>query len=82
MHAGKVSTLNINGNSLYTFNRYYQSFHGKDFKALAQIALFILWEELSDDQQSVWLSLSKVIKGGQKVAFNLPFSSVTLRSSA
>lgn len=40
--------------------RYYQSFHGKDFKALAQIAPFVLWDELNDDQKSVWLSLSKV----------------------
>jgi len=42
--------------------RYYQSFFGKDFKALAQVAPFVLWEELNDDDKSLWLSLSKVRK--------------------
>ncbi len=43
--------------------RYYQSFHGKDFKALAECAPFILWEELDDDHRAMWLSLSKVLNG-------------------
>ena len=39
---------------------YYQSFVGRDFKAWAQMAVFILSPYLDDNQKKVILSLSKV----------------------
>lgn len=41
--------------------RYYQSFVGRDFKAWAQMALFILGPYLAEGQNQVRLTLSKVI---------------------
>ena len=40
--------------------RVYRTFHGRDFKVLAQISLFILWEYLTPDEKNIWLALSKV----------------------
>ena len=40
--------------------RYFGSFVGRDFKAWAQISIFILAPYLQQDEMSVWLSLSKV----------------------
>ena len=40
--------------------RHHQSFVGRDYKAWAQMALFIIGNYLSDDQRRVLLSLSKV----------------------
>ena len=40
--------------------RYHKSFNGKDFKLLAQVARFIVWNYLSSAQKRVWLALSKV----------------------
>ena len=40
--------------------RYYKSFNGKDFKMLAQVCLFIIWDYLTSAQKRVWLALSKV----------------------
>ena len=40
--------------------QHYQSFNGHDFKVLAQIAMFILWDVLQPDEKVVWLNLSKV----------------------
>ncbi len=40
--------------------RYFGSFVGRDFKAWAQMALFIIGPYLDEDEASVWLSLSKV----------------------
>ena len=36
------------------------SFNGKDYKALAQCAPFVLWKVLDTEQRELWLSLSKV----------------------
>ena len=44
------------GNVVY----HHQSFVGRDYKAWAQMALFIVGSYLSDAQKRVWLSLSKV----------------------
>ena len=41
--------------------RYYKSFHGGDFKLLAQMAPFLLWDYINDEQKKVWLALSKVV---------------------
>ena len=41
--------------------RYYGSFQGRDYKLLAQIAPFRLWDYLDPLQKDVWLTLSKVI---------------------
>lgn len=38
---------------------YYQSFVGRDFKAWAQMALFIMGPYLSDGEKTTWLALSK-----------------------
>ena len=40
--------------------RYYGSFHGRDFKVLAQMFLFVAWDYLTSPEKEVWLSLSKV----------------------
>lgn len=39
----------------------YGSFHGRDFKLLAQMCLFILWNYLTDAERKVWLALSEVL---------------------
>lgn len=38
----------------------YGSFHGRDFKLLAQMSLFILWNYLTDAEKKVWLAFSEV----------------------
>ena len=40
--------------------RYHKSFVGRDYKAWAQMALFIICPYLTDEEVNVWLSLSKV----------------------
>lgn len=40
--------------------QYHQSFNGNDFKVLAQMALFILWDFLLPKEKDVWLKLSMV----------------------
>ena len=41
--------------------RYYQSCVGRDYKALAQMAPFVLWEHLNSTERKLWLLLSEVI---------------------
>ena len=41
---------------------HYLSFHGRDFKILAQVGLFIFWDHLLPTEKPVWLSLCKVYK--------------------
>ena len=41
---------------------YYQSCVGRDFKALAQMAPFVLWEHLNSEERRIWLHLSEVEK--------------------
>lgn len=43
-----------------SITRHHKSAHGRDFKALAEVALFVLWDQLEDQEQPVWLSLCKV----------------------
>ena len=42
--------------------RYHGSCVGRDFKALAQMAPFVLWNYLEENERMIWLNLSKVIK--------------------
>ena len=60
-------TIHITG----SMTRYHQSCVGRDFKALAQIAPFILWWYLSIAEREIWLYLSKVKKN---VVINLVLS--------
>lgn len=39
---------------------HHKSFVGRDYKAWAQMALFIIGSYLSDGEKKIWLSLSKV----------------------
>ena len=41
-------------------SRHYNSFVGRDFKALAQCALFIFNRYFSDKERIIWFALSKV----------------------
>ncbi|KAL5479434.1 hypothetical protein EMCRGX_G022955 [Ephydatia muelleri] len=51
--------------------QYYQSFLGRDFKAWAQMAIFILKPYLNEGQAAVWLSFSKCMKDiGPSSAFS------------
>lgn len=58
----KVQKEEVLASILYVGNvcHYYQSFVGRDFKAWAQMAVFILSSYLDDAQKKVLLSLSKV----------------------
>lgn len=58
MQAFKYS--GIKGRVYGCITKYYGSFVGRDFKAWAQMALFIISPYLNDEEKSVWLSLSKV----------------------
>ncbi len=40
--------------------RYHQSFLGRDYKAWAQMALFIIYPYLSGGDREIWLCLTKV----------------------
>ena len=42
--------------------RYHKSFVGRDYKAWAQMAPFIICPYLSEGDKSIWLALSKVNK--------------------
>lgn len=50
-HIGKIST---------DVAKHYKSFVGRDFKALAQMALFVLSPYLSAAELEVWIAVSKV----------------------
>ena len=41
---------------------HFRSFVGRDFKALAQCALFVFRDYFSPEEKRVWLALSKVYK--------------------
>jgi len=60
----------FDGRVLGNVVHHHKSFVGRDYKAWAQMALFILGPYLSRAQQRVWLGLSKVFR----VAYVLPFS--------
>ena len=40
--------------------QYHQSFVGRDYKAWAQMAPFIIFPYLNEDDKTLWLALSKV----------------------
>ena len=42
-----------------SITRYYKSALGRDFKLLAQITVFDVWDYLEDQEQPMWLSLCK-----------------------
>ena len=44
----------------YSIVRHFKSFIGRDYKALAQIALHILTPYMTPNEKVVWLALSKV----------------------
>lgn len=60
----------INASSKSAFNShlspgiltYYKSALGRDYKLLAQIALFVIWDYLGDEEQQLWLAMCKVIQ--------------------
>jgi hypothetical protein len=60
----RVSAFNMSGFSVKMHGnvcRHYKSFVGRDYKAWAQMAIFILHPYLSSGQKKVLLSLSKVV---------------------
>ena len=60
----RITSLDFSGLSSklgYNLCRHYKSFVGRDFKALAQVALFVLGPYMTADEKTVWLALSKVI---------------------
>lgn len=46
----------ITGNICY----HYKSFVGRDFKAFLQMAMFIIYSYLSENEKECWINLSKV----------------------
>ena len=59
----KIKAINFCGFEAklsYNICRHYQSFIGRDFKALAQIALFLLTPYMTEQEKVVWLALLKV----------------------
>lgn len=44
----------------YNLTRHFRSFVGRDFKALAQVSLFLLGTYMTPEEKNVWLALSKV----------------------
>ena len=40
--------------------RYHKSLVGRDYKAWAQVGIFIVWSYLTPSEKSMWLSLAKV----------------------
>ena len=50
----------IQGRVAGSITKYHKSCVGRDFKALAQMAVFVLWDNLNDSEKQIWLLLSKV----------------------
>ena len=44
----------------YNISRHFKSFVGRDFKALAQLALYLLTPYTTSGEKKVWLCLSRV----------------------
>lgn len=49
--------------------KHYKSFVGRDFKCLAQCALFIFRDLFSTEEATVWVALSKV--GSRKLMYTV-----------
>ena len=59
----RLLTFDISGlefNLSYNIVRHFRSFVGRDFKALAQISLFLLGLYMTQEEKVIWLALSKV----------------------
>ncbi len=59
----KMSTFNYSGfkgKVLGNIVSYHRSFVGRDYKAWAQMAPFVMLPYLSDGEREVWINLSKV----------------------
>lgn len=60
----RISAFNFSGLDMklgYNLCRHFKSYVGRDFKALAQVALFLLGPYMSAQEKSVWHLLSKVM---------------------
>ena len=61
--AARLVTFNFSGfegKLGYNLCRHYRSFVGRDYKVLAQMALFVLGPYMTASEKIVWFSLSKV----------------------
>ena len=61
--AAKISDFPTSGRNLSLsggITRYHQSCVGRDFKALAEMAPFVLWDNLDTQEKNIWLLLSEV----------------------
>ena len=59
----RLLTFDFSGlefNLSYNIVRHFRSFVGRDFKALAQISLFVLGVYITQEEKVIWLALSKV----------------------
>ena len=59
----RINSFNFSGFALRLsrdISKYYKSFVGRDFKTLAQLALFVFPPLLTPSETEVWLALSKV----------------------
>ena len=59
----RISTFNYSdfkGKVLGNIVSYHRSFVGRDYKAWAQMAPFVMLPYLSEGEREVWISLSKV----------------------
>jgi hypothetical protein len=59
----RINSFNFSGFALRLsrdISKYYKSFVGRDFKTLAQLALFVFSPLLTPSETEVWLALSKV----------------------
>ena len=59
----RLLTFDFSGLELklsYNIVRHFRSFVGRDFKALAQISLFLLGVYMTQEEKVIWLTLSKV----------------------
>ena len=59
----------------YNLTRHFRSFVGRDFKALAQVSLFLLGPYMTPEEKNVWLALSKV---GCRFAPNIIYDRVSI----
>ena len=50
----------FNGRVIGNLISHHKSFVGRDYKAWAQMCLFITWSYLTEGERKVWLCLSKV----------------------
>ena len=60
----------------YNLCRHFRSFVGRDYKALAQVALFVLGPYMTESERIVWLALSKVCFADYKATFHCLSSQV------